>query len=60
MKGKRILKMPFGKYRGKEIEDIPSEYLNWLAAGCDNEEVATAADEEYQYREKYNCHIWKD
>lgn len=52
--------MPFGIHRDKEIENVPSEYLNWLARECDNEEVAIAADEEYQYREKYNCHIWKD
>lgn len=22
--------MPFGKYRGVEIEDLPSDYLDWL------------------------------
>lgn len=24
------MKMPFGKYRGAEIEDLPSDYLDWL------------------------------
>lgn len=23
------MKMPFGKYYGKELQDIPDEYLNW-------------------------------
>lgn len=24
------MKMPFGKHKGKEIEDIPKQYLYWL------------------------------
>ncbi len=48
----------FGKHRGKDIEDIPSDYLKWLSENCDFEDVAEAADEEYQYREKFNCHHW--
>ena len=22
--------MPFGKYKGKAIEDVPSDYLKWV------------------------------
>lgn len=53
------MKMPFGKHRGKDIEDIPSSYLRWLSLNCDDEEIAENADEEYQHRERYNCHIYE-
>jgi uncharacterized protein (DUF3820 family) len=23
------MKMPFGKHRGEEVEDLPSDYLTW-------------------------------
>lgn len=54
--------MPFGKYQGKEIENIPSHYLKWF---CENikpgtlimENVIKACDDEYQFRKKYNCHF---
>jgi len=44
--------MPFGKYQGKEIENIPSHYLKWF---CENikpgtpvmENVIKACDDEY-------------
>jgi len=52
------MKIPFGKHRGEDIEDIPSPYLRWLAQNCDDEEIAIKADEEYNYRERYNCHIY--
>ena len=52
--------MPFGKHKGKEIEDMPSDYLLWLAQNCDNDLIATEADEEWQYREHYNCHRYEE
>lgn len=24
--------MPFGKYRGEDIEDVPSDYLQWFVS----------------------------
>jgi hypothetical protein len=27
--------MPFGKYKGRSLTDIPTGYLNWLLANCD-------------------------
>lgn len=42
--------MPFGKWRGHLIEDIPSDYLGWALRGMDH------ADEELrrQMREELN------
>lgn len=27
--------MPFGKHRGEDIEDVPSEYLEWFLTNVD-------------------------
>jgi hypothetical protein len=51
------MKMPWGKYKGEEIEKIPSWYLKWIATNCDNERICCEADKEYQWREKYDQHI---
>lgn len=56
------MQMPFGKYSGKEIDDIPSHYLKWFAENIKPEsdtlnKLVKACDEEYQFREKYNCHF---
>jgi hypothetical protein len=50
----------FGKYKGEDIEDVPSDYLKWLAENFDNEEVALAAEDEYNFREVNNKHFWSD
>lgn len=50
------MKMPFGKHRGEEIEDLPSSYLFWLAENSRDEEVAKAADEEWKWREDHGEH----
>ncbi len=52
-------KMPYGKFKGKPMHKIPSGYLRWVAENFDNETVCTAADQEYQWREKYNEH-WEE
>ena len=52
--------MPWGIYKGKKIEDLPSWYLK--IAACWDEKtkvqkaVVKACDDEYQWREKNNCH----
>lgn len=50
--------VPFGKYRGKTIEEIPSGYLKWLAENCDNDDICEAADKEYQWRNQHSKHFW--
>ena len=51
------MRMPWGKFRGREIEVLPSSYLHWLARDCKNDTIATAADQEWQWRERHNCHF---
>lgn len=47
----------FGKFKGKEINEIPSDYLKWLAENCENEDICEAADEEYRWRTDNNAHF---
>jgi len=50
--------MPRGKFKGKSLYFLPSWYLKWLAENCDNnKKIQLAADEEWQWREKYNEHM---
>lgn len=28
------MKMPFGKYKGQELENIPEDYLRWCLETC--------------------------
>jgi len=46
------MKMPHGKFKGKEMHEIPSGYLRWLARNFDDEDICMAADEEYEQRKK--------
>jgi hypothetical protein len=49
--------MPFGKHKDEYLELLSSSYLKWLAENCEWDiEVQEAADEEWQWREKYNEH----
>lgn len=56
--------MPFGKFAGEDIEDIPSDYLRWFIDNIDAdssflEEVINACDDEYNFREKHREHFYK-
>ena len=51
--------MPFGKYKGDEIDSIPSDYLKWAAENIDDEEICCAADDEYQWRTDNNEHFYE-
>jgi len=37
------MKMPFGKYKGEDIEDIPEEYLYWLLTEVELQEPLRTA-----------------
>lgn len=52
-----IVRMPRGQYRGKAIEDVPSDYLLWVAENWSEKTeedriVCIAADREWSFREK--------
>ncbi|MBI1917788.1 MAG: DUF3820 family protein [Planctomycetes bacterium] len=42
------LKMPFGKYKGKRLSKLPTDYLVWCRDKCDNltDELRAAVEEE--------------
>ena len=31
------MEMPFGKYEGKELSDIPHDYLDWLVGSLEDD-----------------------
>jgi hypothetical protein len=49
--------VPFGKYKGWELEQIPSGYLRWLAENCNDESIAEEADNEWTWRETWGKHF---
>ena len=50
--------MPYGKFKGKLLDDIPSKYLKWVAENYENEIVAVAADVVWNWREEMNAHLY--
>jgi hypothetical protein len=50
--------MPWGKFAGKTIEEIPSGYLKWLAEKCEDDDICEVADKEYQWRDQWGKHWW--
>ena len=53
------LKMPYGKYKGIEIWRLPSDYLWWICKYFDRQRYCKAADQEWKFRERFNCHFDK-
>lgn len=54
------IRMPYGKFKGKYIHEIPSGYLRWMAENLEDETLCCAADEEFNIREAQNAHFWDD
>ncbi|MCE5256547.1 MAG: DUF3820 family protein [Spirochaetaceae bacterium] len=55
--------MPFGKYKGIDIVDIPSSYLRWCCLQDWFEKyrgLLKAIDEELKFRDKRGCHFEED
>ena len=55
-----MFKMPWGKFKGEQLEGLPSDYLRWLATNCEDDEIATLADEEFRERTDDGTHFWED
>lgn len=49
--------MPFGKYQGMTIEEIPSGYLRWIVLN-NEDELQEAARAEFQWRTDHGKHFW--
>lgn len=45
------MKMPFGKYKGEELEDLPTDYMEWCLRELDLR-PALAEEMENQIRAK--------
>jgi len=45
------------KYKFRLLQDLPSNFLKWIAENCNKKNVAEDADAEWRFREKHNCHI---
>ena len=58
-----MIVMPFGKHKGKQIDELPSSYLLWMCENFDESKsdftriLIAEANEEYDHRERYNCHF---
>lgn len=58
MNTKRIM-MPYGKYKGRYIHELPSSYLLWIAENWSEDNptdqfICMEADAEYEFRKKHN------
>ncbi len=55
--------MPFGKYKGRTIEQIPSSYLRWVEESMDEidqPDIVANAMGEYAWRSDHGEHFEDD
>lgn len=60
--------LTFGKHRGKEIEDIPSGYLQWLLETLEDDDkfnernpgLYEAVEEEIEIRDRSDRHFYEE
>lgn len=48
-----------GKYQGKTIEEIPSDYLKYIVDKWDNEDIMEAAETELNFRDNNGTHFYE-
>lgn len=61
--------IPFGRHKGRMLQDIPDDYLDWIRENLDEEahfngwnigkDWIGLAEEELEYREENDCHVRK-
>lgn len=44
------VRMPFGKYKGELLENIPSDYLMWICDNLENERLVDEAQNQLDLR----------
>ena len=54
MPGDEELIMPWGKYEGQEMGELPSGYLVWLMENCSDDAIRDIAQEEWEWRRDSN------
>jgi len=59
------MRIQFGRYKSKEIEEIPSGYLIWLQEQDwmyeeDRKELLGAIEYEMEVRNRSDAHFWGD
>jgi len=47
--------MPYGKFKGRRLEDIPTGYLRWAAENFNDDRLATGCDLVLQGKEATNA-----
>lgn len=52
------MQMPFGKYKGEELENIPPDYLEWCLENCDMR-PALAEEMQNQLALKSGRGVWR-
>jgi len=52
--------LPYGKFKGKVLDSVPSSYLKWVAENFKNDTIATAADVVWRWRESMNSHFYDE
>lgn len=56
--------IPFGKYKGIDIEDVPDSYLIWITGELwfktREKELYENIKKELKYREKFDLHIGEE
>lgn len=52
--------MPFGKFKGEDIEDLPLEYLYWLQDNCElYDDLEWEVDNAIDLKESMRNRRWK-
>jgi hypothetical protein len=44
--------IPFGKYKGEYLCDLPTSYIEWLEDNIESDKIRNLATAELSYREK--------
>jgi len=51
-------RMPFGRFKGRTLDGIPSGYLKWMAEKLDDDDLSTMASLIWEWRDDGNLHFW--
>ena len=50
--------MPSGRYKGKKISEVPSDYLDWALKNLNDDHLLCAIEREYEIREETHSHFY--